>query len=159
MKHQLCSQIQKQISFNPLTFIKNVTLQDETTENDNHILTTRIAEFLCKRYTNMCTVALGKCSDYPKFTCLLCLDYVAFWMIWTKLTYYTVAYRQPTVQWMTLIGLDTYTSENLFCTCATIIINLKPMLKTICQNPCPKITQCLNDHCPMSLLQNYCAWI
>jgi len=34
MKHNLCSQIQKQISFNPLTFIKNVILQEETIEND-----------------------------------------------------------------------------------------------------------------------------
>jgi hypothetical protein len=34
MKHHLCSQIQKQMSFNPLNFTKNVILQEETTEND-----------------------------------------------------------------------------------------------------------------------------
>jgi hypothetical protein len=114
----------------------------------NHLLTTHIAEFLCKRYTNMCTAALGKGSNYPKIYIAmifsLCLDYIAFGMIWTKLTYYTAAYRQPTVQWVSHQHSvpDNYTSEIVFYIWTTIIINLKPMLMTICQSPCPKkITQ------------------
>jgi len=104
----------------------------------------------------MCTAALGKCISYSKFTCSLFLDYVAFWMIWTKLSYYTVAYRQPTVQWASHWHSDWagYLHKwKLILYLSNHYNKFKTYVEDNLSEPMSKNhTECLNDHHPMSLL-------